>query len=438
MAVTDGKVIFPTSIGEVAELLGEETRDLGRLCVSSKINKYARYKPIHAGGFRCLTDAERIAANNGLTIPRYTTLAALRDAILNSDVAWGYKRPANHYRLTDFDRYNHGENWPLTGDGETIFNGYVLISTDDGNIYSGTSITLWIDYEDPDQSYTPLLYPSDWDQTSTDNLRALRLGFVLINASTDEIWFRGASGTLAEGNVGLTATIPVAMSNSITWTIIPVLTDRSTDYFVGTDASGIYIPIEGKYISCQKLAEDPNASLRYSADGVVLETETELTVMLRNNTLAEITVDDLYLVISSEGAYDSQWAYVEVAASTWLADNKLDDTLPVPGGALLDGTGKVCQRLYSLLSTMRDQLGTATIPPLSSVEFLFSIPAIGDDYGSYDNYTYTAFLTNDTKSGYDVTEFTVTITDKAASCFANGYWDNMSPWTNDLGWKNVP
>lgn len=436
MAVTDGKITFPASIGEVAELLGEDTRDLGRLCVSERINKYARYKPIYAGGFWRLTDAERIAANNGLAIPRYGTLSALREAVLGGAIEWAYNRPTNRFRLTDFERYNHFDDWTLTGDGETIFNGYVLIGSDDGNIYSGTTISFWVDYEDPDQSYTPLLYPSDWNETSNDNLRALRLGLVLINETTAEIWFRGASGTLAEGFVGLTATIPTAVSNYTTWKIIPVLTDRITDYFVDSDASGIYIPIEGKYYSCLKLAEDPNASLHYTADGVALENEIELTVTLRNNTISPIHVQDLYLVISSEGAYDSSWGIVEMAASTWLTENKLDPILPAPGGAILDGSDKICQRFYKLIDALRAQVGSATVPAFSSVQFTFSIPALGDDYGRYDDYTYTAFLTNDTKSGYDVTEFEVSITDKTASCFANGYWDNLSPWTNDLGWKN--
>lgn len=428
MAITDGKILLPTSIAEVAEVLGESTRDLGRLCVSERINKFSRSKPINVTTYRSITDAERIKANNGLVIPKYGSLASLREAVLSGNVAWNYNRPSKHYRLTDFAWYNHSaEDWALDYEGNAIFNSTVFVSTEDNRIYDGTEITHWIDYEDPDHSASPLLYPSDWDATSGENLRALRLGLVLISTATSEVWIRSNEGTLAEGYDGLISTIPSGVTNNVSWIMVPVLTDRVAPQFTDVEATSAYIPLEGTYMQRFKLAEDPNALLQYSADAYVLDNEIEMTVTLKNTTAKDVTVPDLYFVISSESAYDSSFSYVEVAASTWMVDHVLDPSLPAIGGALIDGTGRSCQRLYDLKPSFVEQLGTNVVPAKSSLQFAFTIPATGDDYGEYDNYAYTAFLTNDSKSGYDAVEFTVNVVE------IQSYGDFNNDFNNDFG-----
>ena len=428
MAITDGKILLPTSIAEVAEVLGESTRDLGRLCVSERINKFSRSKPINVTTYRAITDAERIKANNGLVIPKYGSLASLREAVLSGSVAWDYNRPSKYYRLTDFAWYNHSaEDWALDYEGNAIFNSTVFVSTEDNRIYDGTEITHWIDYEDPDHSASPLLYPNDWNETSGENLRALRLGLVLISTATSEVWIRSNEGTLAEGYDGLISTIPSGVINNVTWLLVPVLTDRVAPQFTDIDATGAYIPLEGTYMQRFKLAEDPNARLQYSAEAYVLDGKVEMTVTLKNTTAKDVSVSDLYFVISSESAYDSSFSYVEVAASTWMVDHVLDPSLPAIGGALIDGAGRACQRLYDLKPSFVEQLGTNAVPATSSLKFTFTIPYTSDDYGEYDNYAYTAFLTNDSKSGYDAVEFTVNIVE------VQGYGDFNNDFNNDFG-----
>lgn len=438
MSDIGGKIYLPTSIGEVSELLSENINDLAKLCVSENINKFSRAKPIDVGVVRPITEAERRRANNGLVIPRFGSLSSLREAVLSGAVKWAYIRPSSRFRLTDFDRYNHDISaWSLDTEGCAMFNGVVLLDSDDGYIYSGTTITLWVDYVDADASDSPLLYPSDWDETSQDNLRAYRLGLALVNTETSDVWFRGNAGTLAENFIGLSAIVPPSVANYTTWIVVPLLTDRETDFFVTTEASANYIPLEGTYLSAYKYAENPSDRLEYSGEGEIQENGIELTISLKNNTASAITTQELYLVISSEEAYDSSWHYVEVAANTWLVDNKLDESLPEPGGALYDSLGKVCQRFYKLIDTMREQLGSLTIPAYTTAKFSFTIPSLGDDYGNYDGGTYDAILSRDTKSSYDVTEFGLSISVEAKSCFANGLWLNASPWTNDLGWDNT-
>lgn len=410
MAITDGKILLPTSIAEVAEVLGESTRDLGRLCVSERINKFSRSKPINVTTYRAITDAERIKANNGLVIPKYGSLASLREAVLSGSVAWDYNRPSKYYRLTDFAWYNHSaEDWALDYEGNAIFNSTVFVSTEDNRIYDGTEITHWIDYEDPDHSASPLLYPNDWNETSGENLRALRLGLVLISTATSEVWIRSNEGTLAEGYDGLISTIPSGVINNVTWILVPVLTDRIERRFVNNDATSVYIPLEGTYMQRYKLSEDPNGQLHYSGEAYVLNGKMDMVVNLTNTTGKDISVSDLYFVISSESAYDSSFNYVEVAASTWMIDHVLDSSLPAIGGSLIDGTGRSCQRLYDLKPSFVEQFGSNVVPANSSVNFTFTISVDRDDYGEYDQYAYTSFLANDSKNGYDAIEFEVSL-----------------------------
>lgn len=438
MGVTDGKILLPTSIGEVAELLGENTRDLAKICASNNINKFSRFKPIDATGFQNLLDADRKAANNGLKVPGYNSLASLRLAVLSAKHKWEYLPPQKTYRLTDFDGYNHINDWDLDYAGNAIFGGSVTIGSEDEGLYDGTPISLYIDYYAPSGDEYGQLYPIDWDETSINNLRSLRLGLILLSPESETVWFRGNGGSLSEGFVGVSSLVPASVESGKSWFVVPILTDRQSDYFVSSDVAATYIPLEGTYIRSIKQTEDPYASLFYSAEGVLGDETVELEVEIRNTTTKSTTVHELYLVISSERAYDSSWGRVEVAVSTWLTENKLDDILPEPGGALLDGSGKICQRLYRLDQEMANQFGSRVVPALSSAKFAVSIPATGDDYGPYDQATYTAFLINDSHNGYDASEFDVYITTLSPSCFAHGYWDNSMPWTNSLGWNNTP
>jgi hypothetical protein len=211
----------------------------------------------------------------------------------------------------------------------------------------------------------------------------------------------------------------------VTWTLVPVLTDRIERRFVNNDATAVYIPLEGTYMQRYKLSEDPNGQLHYSGEAYVLNGKMDMVVNLTNKTGKDISVSDLYFVISSESAYDSSFSYVEVAASTWMVDHVLDPSLPAIGGALIDGTGRACQRLYDLKPSFVEQLGTNVVPAKSSLQFAFTIPADSDDYGKYDNYAYTAFLTNDSKNGYDAVEFTVDLVD------VEEYGDFNNDFNND-------
>lgn len=107
-------IVAPVSLYEVASLLGEK-QDVGTVCKSSKINKWAKYKPVRYNSFKALTDDQFKSTNYGLRIP-YTN--SPYNLITNrANLGWEYLQPYGKgnnvvaddtpYRLTDFNRYMH-------------------------------------------------------------------------------------------------------------------------------------------------------------------------------------------------------------------------------------------------------------------------------------------------------------------------------------------
>lgn len=105
MAVSSGIITAPVSIGDVATCLGVGSYDLGTLCVSDKINKWSRRKPISLAQIGELTDAQFKSNGFGLTVPTGST-----DIFEAAGLEYTYKKPTTYYRLTDFVNYNHLAN----------------------------------------------------------------------------------------------------------------------------------------------------------------------------------------------------------------------------------------------------------------------------------------------------------------------------------------
>lgn len=139
MSIVNGKIVAPVSIDDVKNILGEPSNDLATLCKSSKINKWAKYKPINIGKTFNITERDRVNCRYGLD---FTTNSLLTDMfrrgssfsintysltdILNDTSEWIYSRPrggsSSPYRLGDFinnetftDGYNTKTSAPLGG-----------------------------------------------------------------------------------------------------------------------------------------------------------------------------------------------------------------------------------------------------------------------------------------------------------------------------------
>lgn len=106
----------PVSISAVASALGVSSYDLGTLCTSERIKKWAKYKPVRHETFGEITAAQRKSVNHGYSFASYTNLSNLMDAAValgQSGEAWTYNKPRGVYsnvkepfRLLDFNGYN--------------------------------------------------------------------------------------------------------------------------------------------------------------------------------------------------------------------------------------------------------------------------------------------------------------------------------------------
>lgn len=121
MANSGGKITAPVNMrADVRTVLGESVNTLSGLCTSTKINPWAKYKPVKYASNAPDRSSSGTwwRANDGLcgfTIPLYATAS---DATTNAvNDAWNYAPPTGGtypYRLYDFADYVHNAVVPLT------------------------------------------------------------------------------------------------------------------------------------------------------------------------------------------------------------------------------------------------------------------------------------------------------------------------------------
>lgn len=102
------------SIGDVQQALGATAHDVGSLCRSVLINKWAKNKPIRVANVVIpVTAAQQQAANYGFSVSEVT---GTPDTIAKSSSSgWVYNRPTSGYpyRLTDFNQYYKFAKCPI-------------------------------------------------------------------------------------------------------------------------------------------------------------------------------------------------------------------------------------------------------------------------------------------------------------------------------------
>lgn len=117
MSVNGTTIVEPVSITDVRTVLGESAYDLASLCRSSRINKWARYKPVISSRTDITTRAQyeqmasQFTVNWGFERTGFisgTSIAALAAAAEAGGADWKYNRPVSGVcRLGDFAGYNH-------------------------------------------------------------------------------------------------------------------------------------------------------------------------------------------------------------------------------------------------------------------------------------------------------------------------------------------
>ena len=123
MAVNSSKTIFTmadknaedfnTLKKQIQSVLGSSSWDLEDMCVSSLINRWAKYKPIEVNKDLNINDTDRYNANQGFTVSWISQTAnihgQLLDAVNNTGPSWAYATPTTYKRIRDFDGYNHAD-----------------------------------------------------------------------------------------------------------------------------------------------------------------------------------------------------------------------------------------------------------------------------------------------------------------------------------------
>lgn len=124
MSIKNGnKIEAPVSPWEVSKVLGIRSGDVGTVCTSTRINPWAKYKPVNHTKFTVLTDDERAEAQYGITnIPLFGSQIDMARFVAPADgdtppapltgtasKYWAYELPPYNRpkRLSDFDGYWH-------------------------------------------------------------------------------------------------------------------------------------------------------------------------------------------------------------------------------------------------------------------------------------------------------------------------------------------
>lgn len=130
MGHSNGIITAPVGLDtDIPQTLGVSSKDLGTLCTSTAINKWARRKPIRlVGKWNEASDAEFKLAGFGLKLPTGSSdpvTAATRDYEYLRPRGTSYNEP---YRITDFINYHHYSLPPCQGPGEYLVNTLTMSS----------------------------------------------------------------------------------------------------------------------------------------------------------------------------------------------------------------------------------------------------------------------------------------------------------------------
>lgn len=111
MGHSNGRITAPVNTDDVKDTIGENSHDVGTLCLSNKINRWSKYKPVEYPSPDSVTNYwQGTDGKNGLHIDMnadHTYTVDFVRSFYNNPDNWGYVHPQGFLRLTDFDGYNH-------------------------------------------------------------------------------------------------------------------------------------------------------------------------------------------------------------------------------------------------------------------------------------------------------------------------------------------
>lgn len=111
MGHSNGRITAPVNTDDVKDTIGENSHDVATLCLSNKINRWSKYKPVEYPSPDSVTNYwQGTDGKNGLHIDMnadHTYTVDFVRSFYNNPDNWGYVHPQGFLRLTDFDGYNH-------------------------------------------------------------------------------------------------------------------------------------------------------------------------------------------------------------------------------------------------------------------------------------------------------------------------------------------
>lgn len=136
MSIINGtKIVAPVGVEDVRRVLGEASTDIGTLCTSDKINRWAKFKPYAINQIAPISDAQRAQFGYGIVnIPYYTSPYDMAVFIHNESLMqdggvpvlseyFTYSKPyeTGPKRLSDFAGYDHTAKPPVAAPPENEF-----------------------------------------------------------------------------------------------------------------------------------------------------------------------------------------------------------------------------------------------------------------------------------------------------------------------------
>lgn len=308
-----GQLILPIGIHDLSSILTNPSLDLGDLVTDpdSIFNIWAQKKFIRKSNIGNATDAQRLSACFGLSIPRYTS----NDFKTHYSDPWTYLRPRGvsydeRFHIPDMAGYQPNCHWFDYGSTSnylsTIFNGGLTVPSQ--YVFAGDTITFSIQCcEDPDAGEPGLLYPYSFlGQGGNFDLSTYYMGIALLDSQNvlrvktgDQM---NTHHTLYDVDTSMSETIPAAAANG-TLIAIPVLaTQQATSW--ESSQGGYLISLNGAHLTLTKRSS--TGTVDTSVTITVEANRVRLDFSIQNVSSQAITVSKIHGFLLSTGSYANE------------------------------------------------------------------------------------------------------------------------------------
>ena len=323
----------PIGWGDISRAtgLGGPPYDLGTMIRDgSLLNQWAKHKPFRNpnpgfafDGTKSTPElrspsrvAAALAANFGLTIPRYNA----NDFKSHYSDPWSYNRPrgaanSEWFRALDFDGYLHDCYWQL---GPSSFNGGPLSSYDTifwgtlgtprtQYIYPGDLLTFGIRCcDDPDSGLPGLLYPYSFyqEQLADYDLSRYYMGIALLDAQ-NKLWIitgdqMRAHHTQDDVDAYMSVNVPLSIVTGAV-KVIPLLTSVAYPTWDDAPGQGYFVNLNGAYLSRQ--IGSATSKLTVDVDATFSNGTLTMVWTIKNETSSNVNLSNLYAYIMSAESY---------------------------------------------------------------------------------------------------------------------------------------